>query len=238
MNRAEKALMDRIGPTITKHGFRFNASNLTFKKRLPSGFLLLSFPSFTMGDSAGFQVIETGLGVRHDRVDDVVNMLGHIWGEENRKQTTTVFRGLEFFPFVADRDGRKTIRLTHVDHDVAGAGAELERMFLTDGLEFFEKYSSLAACSQGLNEPIESMTHPLFNHFPVRAYYGIACAALSEPDRIPALLSAYIDYVKRNEIAVDLVYDVGKDLSGSAAIIARLEAVAELAMARRAETVP
>lgn len=231
MNRAEKALMDRLKPLLEKHGFKFKSSNLTFKKKRDFGFLYLSFPSFPMPENGGYQVIETGLGVRHDRVDDVVNKLGHIWGDDNRKGTTTVYRGLEFFPFNRDRDGRKSVRFTHVEEDAEAAYASIEAMLLNDGFAFYDQYSSVLECSHGLNDPIDAMSHPLFNRFPMRAYYGVASAAIAEPERVPDLVQSYTDFVRQNDVVDSGVYDVAKDLSATDAIVARLKAVAEMALA-------
>lgn len=233
MNRAERALMDRLRPTVEKHGFKFNSSNCTFKKKLDFGFLYLSFPSFPMLGDGGYQAIETGLGVRHNQVDDIVNRLGHIWGDDNRKGTTTVYRGLKFFPFDPERDGRKIVRFTRVDEDAEKAFDSIDAMLSNDGYAFYNRYSSLLECSRGLNSPIDAMTHPLLNNFPLRAYYGIASAALAEPDRVPLLIRDYTDFVHRNGIVDKLVYDVAKDMTGPAAIVARLAAVAEMGMAAR-----
>lgn len=223
--------MDRLKPLLEKHGFKFKSSNLTFKKKRDFGFLYLSFPSFPMPENGGYQVIETGLGVRHDRVDNIVNKLGHIWGDDNRKGTTTVYRGLEFFPFDSDRDGRKSVRFTHVEEDAEAAYASIEAMLLNDGFAFYDKYASILECSHGLNDPIDAMNHPLFNRFPMRAYYGVASAAIAEPKRVPDLVQSYADFVRQTSVVDSGVYDVAKDLSGIDAIVARLEAVAEVALA-------
>ncbi len=223
--------MDRIKPMLEKQGFKFRASDLSFKKKQEFGFSYLSFPSFPMGDDGGYQVIITGLGVRHDRIDDIVNQLGHIWGDDNRKGTTTVYRGLEFFPFDPERDGRKIVRFPHVEEDAEVVAASLAAMLAGDGFAFYDRYASLVECSRGLNDPIDAMTHPLLNRFPMRAYYGVACAALAEPERVPALIREYTDIVRRSEVIDVGVYDVAKDLPGVEGIIARINAVAEMAVA-------
>jgi len=70
-------------------------------------------------------------------------------------------------------------------------------MFVQYGAAFFDKYSSLAACSEGLNDVIETKSHPLLNNFPMRAYYGLAAAALCEPDRVETLFTSYCQFSLR-----------------------------------------
>jgi hypothetical protein len=184
-----------------------------------------------MPENGGYQVVKCGLGVRHDRVDDIVNQLGHIWGDANRKHTTTIYRGLEFFPFVATRDEKQIIRFTHVEGDAAIAAANIIAMLEDDGFAFFDRYSSLEECARGLNEPIETITHPLCNSFPGRAYYGVAAAALTEPDRVIELVEAYVKFMHTSGAVDPKMYDVAKDKTGVEAMRERLETVARLGLA-------
>lgn len=213
-------------------GFKLKKGlDLAFSKRERFGFVYLSLPSFPMPENGGYQVVNCGLGVRHNKVDDIVNQLGHIWGDANRKNTTTVYRGLQFFPFVADRDEKQIIRFPHVDEDAAVAAANIQGMLEGDGFGFFERYSSLEECAQGLNEPIETRTHPLCNGFPLRAYYGVAAAALTQPDRVPTLVERYVEFIRSSGVVDPLMYDVAKDKTGVDAMMERLETVARLGLA-------
>ena len=184
-----------------------------------------------MPENGGYQVVKCGLGVRHDRVDDIVNQLGHIWGDNNRKNTTTVYRGLEFFPFVATRDEKQIIRFPHVEEDANVAAANIIAMLENDGFAFFDRYSILEECARGLNEPIETITHALCNSFPSRAYYGVAAAALSEPGRVPDLVQAYVEFMRTSGAVDPKMYDVAKDKTGVEAMRERLETVVRLALA-------
>lgn len=232
LNRAVKALLDRLQPMLEGRGFKLKKGlDLAFSKRERFGFVYLSLPSFPMPENGGYQVVNCGLGVRHNKVDDIVNQLGHIWGDANRKNTTTVYRGLQFFPFVADRDEKQIIRFPHVDEDAAVAAANIQGMLEGDGFGFFERYSSLEECAQGLNEPIETRTHPLCNGFPLRAYYGVAAAALTQPDRVPTLVERYVEFIRSSGVVDPLMYDVAKDKTGVDAMMERLETVARLGLA-------
>lgn len=232
LNRAVKSLVDRLQPMLEGRGFKLKKGlDVAFSKRERFGFLYISLPSFPMPENGGYQVVNCGLGVRHNRVDDVVNQLGHIWGDANRKNTTTVYRGLQFFPFEAERDEKQVIRFPYVDEDAAVAAANLSAMLEGDGFAFFERYSSLEECARGLNEPIETRTHPLCNGFPLRAYYGVAAAALTEPDRVPSLVQRYVEFIRSSGVVDPLMYDVAKDKTGVDAMTERLETMARLGLA-------
>lgn len=232
MNRAVKSLVDQLLPLMESRGFKLKkGADVAFVKRERFGFLYLSLPSFPMPEDGGYQVVKCGLGVRHDRVDDIVNQLGHIWGDANRKNTTTIYRGLEFFPFVAARDEKQVIRFSHVDEDAVVAAENIRAMLDEDGFAFFDRYSSLEECAQGLNDPIEARTHPLCNGFPLRAYYGVAAAALTQPDRVAGLVRDYVEFIRSSGVVDPLMYDVGKDQTGIDAIVERLETITRLGIA-------
>ena len=232
LNRAIKSLVERILPVLEERGFKLKkGADPVFIRRERFGFLYLAFPSFPMPENGGYQVVRCGLGVRHDRVDDIVNQLGHIWGDANRRNTTTVYRGLEFFPFVTTRDEKQIIRFLHIEEDADVAAANIIAMLKEDGFAFFERYSSLEECTKGLNDPIEAITHPLFNRFPSRAYYGVAAAALTEPDRVQNLLQRYVEFMHSSGVVDQLMYDIAKDKTGIDAMVERLETVARLGLA-------
>lgn len=229
MNQAEKELKALLDPTLRELGFKPQSSHLGFKRRTSFGFHELSLPSFAWA-AGGPYVVNVGLAVRHHRVERIVNQLGHIWGEANQKNTTTVYRGLSLFPFEVERDGEKVISPEHFSADAASVASNVVRMLMTDGIRFFERYSNLEECSTGLNEPVEVRNHPLINRFPLRAYYGVAAAALVQQERVPSLIRSYIDFARRSSIPDDGVYEVGKELTGVDAIVARLEFVAQAAI--------
>lgn len=229
MNQAEQALKALLEPMLREQGFKPLSSHLGFKRRTSFGFHELSIPSFAMG-KGGPYVVNVGLGVRHNQVDDIVNRLGHIWGEANQRNTTTVYRGLGYFPFDADRDGQKVISSDQLDANANSVASNISAMLSADGFDFFRIYSDVCECSVGLNAPGEASTHPLLNNFPLRAYYGVAAAALSQPERVPSLLQSYADLARQNGLIDNGVYEVGKELTGIDAIVARLEFVAEAAL--------
>ena len=66
-----------------------------------------------------------------------------------------------------------------------------------EGDSFFKKYSTIRESSKGLNESIAAKAHPLCNNFPRRAYYGVACAGIAEPQRVGTLRVQYLDYAAK-----------------------------------------
>jgi hypothetical protein len=231
MSRAALALKAFLNGILREHGFRARGqSDFSFRRKEKHGFSELWFSSYAVRVTGGHQVIGLGLGVRHDRVDNVVNRLGHIWGEHNQKNTTTVSRGMEFFPFDERRDGDKIIRFEHIEEDAYKASCDISDMLLRDGFDFFDRHSTVEECSHGLNEPIRATVHPLCNNYPLRAYYGVTAAALSEPDRVPNLIAEHAAYASAPKVVDNGVYDVAKDLRGADAVSARLRFVAELAL--------
>jgi hypothetical protein len=173
--------------------------------------------------------MQVGLSVRHDRVDEIVNRLGHIWGANNQKQTTTIYRGLGFFPFDENLSD-DLIRRDSLTTDAASVSGRIEAMMAAHGDAFFERYASLLECSRGLNDPIETGTHPLLNSYPKRAYYGIAAAGLAEPERMRELVEAHTAYCRKQGWIDPGVYDVGHGLPAPDAIQLRFSKVAELAV--------
>lgn len=94
-----------------------------------------------------------------------------------------------------------------------------------------EYREDVLACSIGLNSPIETLRHPLCNNFAMRAYYGVAAAGLTQPDRVPSLVQSYTEFASRDGGLDALAYEVGKDLKGVDAFASRMDFVARAALA-------
>lgn len=197
MNDHEKALVAQLKGPLLAMGFNWVKAREAFVRTEAYGFSCFSWTSYPRSDHGGGVAIGPVLGVRHDRVDGVVNKLGLVLGERNMRNTTTVSRGLEFYPFSSELwGGSHYIRSSHAEADVRNAASAIGQMMVECGLDFFERYSSILECSIGLNEPVNSLTHPLCNNFPRRAYYGIGAAFFSERDRVPGLVSGYLDFAR------------------------------------------
>lgn len=229
MNAADKLIVEHLAKPMEERGFKYQKSHVGFVQKRDFGFVRLACHSSLIGHLGGFQ-LQVGLAVRHDRVDNIVDRLGHIWGEANQKKTTTVYRGLGFFPFDADLS-EDVVRSDRLDADAASASSRIKSMMDRHGDAFFERYSSLLECSRGLNDPIETRTYSLLNAYPQRAYYGIAAAGLAEPTRVPELVEAYTAFSRESGWADPLTYDVGHGAPAADAIQLRFKTIAEMAVA-------
>ena len=232
MNQAAKSLMDRLSIHLENYGFRAKKGfdGINFKKREKFGFFELTITFFNVQLEEEYTVFRPLVCVRHDRLDNIVNQLGHIWGTANRKRTTTVCRSLELFPFVAERDRPQTIRNAHRDADTALATENILMMLQQDGFAFFDRYSCIDECASGLNQPICTLTHPLLNNLPLRAYYGVAAAALTRPHSVAGLMKEYLEYIRVSGVIDPLQYEFGKSNGGIDGIEQRLKKIVELAV--------
>jgi hypothetical protein len=196
MNNAEKAIVEQLSPKLTELGFKWVKSRSVYVRRETFGFSSFCWASHTTHDEGGRLEITPLLGVRHDVVENVVNQLGLINGEENQRYTPTVEQGLSYFPLREGIVYTQFVRLSSADLDIQNVVSSFTALLEGEGDDFFKKYSSIESCSHGLNSVIEAKTHPLCNNFPLRAYYGIATAKLSEPKRVSELADKYLQYAK------------------------------------------
>lgn len=196
MNGAEKSLVKTLRPMLLATGFEWVRSREYFIRRTPYGFCSLLWTSYPTLEGGEGYVLGPIIGVRHDAVEDLVNRLGLIYGDDNKRYTKTVSRVLKFFPINKNRPYIQKIRRSSIEEDAKRVADNFFEIVTQEGEQFFEKYSSLLECSKGLNTPIEVASHPLFNNFPLRAYRGIAAASFCERDRVPTLVQDYLKYAK------------------------------------------
>ncbi|MGH8038034.1 MAG: hypothetical protein ACRES5_34720 [Pseudomonas sp.] len=196
MSNAEKALVEQLATFMAEAGFKWLKARAMFVRKELYGFSSLSWEFYWTGEGGGRLELVPLLAVRHNMVEGVVNELGLVYGEANRRFTATVDRGLGFFPFKEGRDEKRYISRASVDADVEYVASSIASMLSGEGEMFFKKYSSLLECSRGLNDPIESITHPLCNNFPRRVYLGVAAAFFAENKRVPELIAQYLAFAK------------------------------------------
>jgi len=194
MNAAEKMLIEALIPELQGLGFVWLKGREMFVRQRSGGFDCFLWTSHSTHTEGGRLELTPILGVRHDTVENLVNRLNLVHGVENQRFTTTVDRGLGYFPLVDGRNYVQYIRLASAEDDLKLAEKNFSELLKNEGDSFFKEFSSLLECSRGLNQPIAAKTHPLCNNFPRRAYYGVACAAIAEPHRVGMLLSQYKDY--------------------------------------------
>lgn len=196
MTETELDLVRLLRPRLVEHGFRWVARRHAFIRKEPHGFVGLIWSAWPTSKDGGCLEISPLLQVRHDKVDDIVNQLDLIYGEDNKRYTATVSCPLGFFPIRAGKNYEQYIRDNAIDVDTEVVCWNLVDLVENEGAEFFRRYGSLLECSLGLNDPIESNSHPLFNNFPLRAYYGITAASFAQPERVPSLAKEYREFAK------------------------------------------
>jgi hypothetical protein len=196
VTKSELDLVRLLKPLLWERDFKWIARRHAFIRKEPHGFSGLIWSAWPTSKEGGRLEISPLLQVRHDKVDDVVNQLELIYGEENKRYTVTVSRPLGFFPIRAGKNYELYIRDNAVEADVEVACRSLVDLVDQEGAEFFSRYASVLECSLGLNEPVTSNSHALFNNFPLRAYYGITAASFAQPDRVLGLVRDYRAFAK------------------------------------------
>lgn len=203
MYELENMVVEALNPLLKNKGFIWSKSGEMYIRKKPWGFHCLLWSCHETGPAG---TLELGLviGVRHNDVDNMVNGLGIIYGEDNKKYTTTVCRSLVLFPFEGV-DAVHLIRGASAQADIKDFFDKVQKIVEGVGDVFYQNYSTIMECSRGLNAPVDVISHQLCNNFPNRVYYGLACALLAEPDRVPQLVREYIEFA-----TVSKIVDVGK----------------------------
>ncbi|GEM_PF-2424201 len=198
MYELERMVVDALNTLLKNKGFVWSKSSEMYIRKKQWGFHCLLW-SCNETDWAGTLELGLMIGVRHNDVDDVVNRLGIIYGEDNKKYTTTVCRSLVLFPFEGI-EGAHRIRAASAQADISDIVDKILKFVEVDGDFFYQKYSTVVECSRGLNSPVDVISHCLCNNFPNRAYYGLACALIAEPDRVPELAKKYVEFATASKI--------------------------------------
>jgi hypothetical protein len=192
--------MERLGLRLVREvndfsaplGFRYIAKINMFVRNTEYGFdafLWTSHPALS-GDVMGQQYSLLAM-LRHNAVDNVVNQLGLIYGEENQKFSSTVCSALELFPPSNARQYSYFLADSASDADLAGVAQSIAVAVKEDACPFFERYSSLTECAIGLNSSPRANTHFLFNNLERRMYYSIATAHLAGLSEFDLLLEQW-----------------------------------------------
>ena len=178
MNKIERELVRNLRPAFSELGFSFNAKREFFIRPTEYGFD--AFLWTAVPTASDVPRLELGIvaGLRHEGVDDIVNRLGIVYGEDNRRFTNTISAPFALFPPDARRTYSIPIRENQQEEDIPAATVAMREVLATDASPLYKKFSSLSACAEGLNVPVESRSHPLLNNFERRMYYGLTCAKL------------------------------------------------------------
>ena len=194
MKKIERELVRRLQPVFLELGFKLMAKRGCFVRPTSYGFdefLWTSVPTVVDGSRLKLGIV---VGLRHDVVDDLVNRLDLIYGDDNRRYTTTLTSPFCLFPPSNKRTYEKSIREDAQEPELVRVADEILEIMSVDAQTFYAKYKSLEACEAGLNTPVEVISHPLFNNFEKRMYYGVACAWIVDRPDFNELVTRYRTY--------------------------------------------
>ncbi|QBH01545.1 hypothetical protein [Xanthomonas oryzae] len=136
MNNVENSLVGELTPFFAAEGFKWVKSRANFVRKEPHGFSSFSWASYQVGDEGGRIELVPLLAVRHDLVEDVVNELGLVYGDSNKRFTATVDRGLGFFPFKSGEDEKQYIRIASFELDIEKVVTNIVSMVNSHGRIF------------------------------------------------------------------------------------------------------
>jgi hypothetical protein len=174
--RLAKAVED----VIATSGFRYVRKQNAFLRTAPHGFdqvLWTSHPTQFAGRSG--QRYSLVSGVRHEVVEELVNQLGLVYGAENQRATTTVSCALFCFPINPSRSYSLFLPDKATESELHAGAMEISDTLVTDLFPFFNRYSSLVECAQGLGSDRMARPHHLCNNYEARMYRAIAASCLS-----------------------------------------------------------
>lgn len=202
MKQPDRTLVAALDPFMTAHGFKFIKSREVYIRKTSYGFDDFSWSSYPLATGekweAGYYEGHYGLGMRFDKIEKMTSEVMPIYGADNQKYAFTTYRGVgnpagQWFAFDPSRDRGLCLRFDHLEEDVAETTGRIEAMLETDGWAWFERYADPVALSRDINDPLGGTApHPLVNNITNRPLVGIAAACVGEPERVPALIDAWL----------------------------------------------
>jgi hypothetical protein len=181
MERLGIRLADGVSAFISDAGFKYIPKRQVFARKNARGFDEFFWASHTATDASGRLGQRYGLivGVRHDLVENAVATLGLVYGEENKRWTTTVDSPLSTFPPDNDRSYTYFLSDKAADEDVASAASEIVSVFRRDAEPFYQRFAHLDHCAEKLNAGMGARSYWLVNNYENRMFRGIAATAFS-----------------------------------------------------------
>lgn len=205
MKQPDRSLVAALDPLMTAHGFKFIKSREAYIRKTHSGFNDFSWSSYPLATgekwAAGYYEGGYGLGLRSDAVQEIWNVLGISYGGDPKGHRPTVYRPVGSpnvnLPFDPSRDRELCLRFDHLEEDVAETVGRIKAMLEADGWGWYARYADPVALSQDLNSPLGYGTpHPLFNNSEQRPLVAVAAACVGEPERVAALIDAWLSAVQ------------------------------------------
>lgn len=205
MKQPDRTLVAALDPVMTAHGFKLIKSRGVYIRKTPSGFDDFSWSSYPLATGekweAGYYEGGYGLGLRSDAIEALTREVMPIYGADNQRYAFTVYRGVgavgNYFAFDPARDRELCLRFDHLEEDVAETAGRIAAMLEADGLGWYERYADPVALSRDINDPVGGVApHTLVNNITNRPLVGIAAACVGEPERVPALIDAWLSVAR------------------------------------------
>ena len=180
MQKLGERLAHEVSAFLVPAKFQYIRTRNVFLRKEPHGFsefLWVSHPTVLEGVLG--QNYSLVIGVRHNVIETAVNQLGLVIGAANQAATATVSTPLATFPLIPERQYSFFLQNSASDKDIEKA-AGLIHICFNDALSYFERYTSLHACAEGLNSNPTSRAHSLLNNLERRMYRAVASASLAQ----------------------------------------------------------
>jgi hypothetical protein len=145
MDRIERAICKLLAPALKQHGFALHKEWGGFVRFQPYGsdaFLVVN-----QGTSSGkYFEIKCYPAIRHDCIEIPWNTFGFIYGEESQQQTATL-------TYIFPRGNLPSLKVipASMDANVASVAQELENVFTTKALPFYQRFANLAEVEKLVN---------------------------------------------------------------------------------------
>ena len=150
MDRIERAINKVLAPTLKAAGFELKKEWNCFVKFTDYG-----FDSFMVIDQGRLDVdqisIGCSIGIRHNRIQELFNTFGFIYGEEEQKQNVTFSLS---YPFNARKNLDDYLKLNALtlQEDIAIVAKHLEQAFAEHAIPFYNRFSKLSEVEELLNK--------------------------------------------------------------------------------------
>jgi hypothetical protein len=181
MERLGIRLAKGVSTLISDAGFKYVPKRQVFARKNARGFDELLWTSHPATDANGRSGQQYSLivGVRHNVIENAVGGLGLVYGEENKRWTTTVDSPFSTFPPGSARTYTYFLTDQATDVDVAHAASGIASVCMCDAEPFYQRFAHLGHCAEDLNAGMGTRSYWLVNNYENRMFRGIAASAFS-----------------------------------------------------------
>lgn len=182
--------------------FRYLSSRNSYQRKTDYGFDQFNWVTDPVCPNPRGHLGVFGLSLRHDSIAHLTQDALPIYGDANKKNAFTIYRATgQYFPFDAERDAPLKLGFDSLNQDCAAAAERMKHMLIDDGFAWYRRYSNIESISTDLNrdihtrKPNDPASHSIINNLNKIPVLGVAAACISEPKRVPGLLSDYLEHM-------------------------------------------